>query len=241
MQAFLQQLRPVVESYKPSEETAEFARCLAPTTISGPSGSGKDTLMRSSGLAVIKGHTTKPQIEGADDYTYVNSEEERDQLLADIDDGKYVQVAIHPTTGHFYGISREDCLVDGPAVLDIRPAQVMAYISSGLFGAIRPTYVGVPDFETWQHRLRQRGVMAQDEYAARMQEAADSIRCALLHLNQFYFVLNDTVPQASNQLRDYATEGQRDDPRHHQAALATRSVLNELVSRQLDQPDTDRH
>jgi guanylate kinase len=201
---YLNVVGELVRDYQRSPETLEFMHELDLVTVSGPAGSGKNTVMEATGLEVIKGRTTRPRRSPEDnDYHYIEEPEEEERLLDDLHHGNLVQVATHPGTGDFYGGDRTDYALKGTGLLDVMPRYYYELRDEDHFASLRATSLIPPDYVTWQTRFLGRGKISPKEYIKRMHEATDSLAITVPD-HSFYYIINDVTELAANALHLFA-------------------------------------
>lgn len=172
---------PFNQNLSPQVRSELSKKILIP--LVGPSSVGKTTVMR----AVVDTHpefrrssgfTTRPRREDEESDTYrflENSEQQRNDIIKQFQDGKLIQFAIHPTTGNLYGTNLDDYSAKFN-LLDTLSSEVVNFQSLG-FAACRTVMI-VASPSDWQQRFDSRG-FDRDEAMKRTQEGIESLRWGL--------------------------------------------------------------
>lgn len=169
--------------------------------LSGPSGSGKDTILKEAlkrhpeiklSISSITRDMREGEIEG-EKYHFISREEFEDQLSRDmfLEHNMFV--------GNYYGTPRlpvEECLAAGGDMIveiDVNGAkQVKAKIPQAISIFIMP-----PSFEVLKKRLSGRGTESEELVTKRLNEAIREIRSAY---DYDYIVINDKLEEAIEDL-----------------------------------------
>jgi guanylate kinase len=190
--------------------------------LSGPSGAGKTTLVRSlmsratSGferLVFSVSHTTRPpragEVDGRD-YHFVDRATFQSMIAAD----RFLEWAeVH---GNLYGTSREEVLrrleqgMDVLLDIDVQGAeQVLTR-----YPQAHSIFLMPPSFEALQARLRRRGLDDEATIVNRLTVALDELRC---YDRYHYVIVNDDADRASEVLAAIVLE-----KRHRQERMRGR-------------------
>jgi len=180
--------------------------------VSGPSGSGKGTLLTRlfrlvKGLSYSVSATTRTPRQGekpGQDYTFLSNEQFEDYIKS----GKFLEWArVHD---YLYGTLKEEVekkLNSSDVVLELDPQgalQVKEKIPNAvLIFILPPAYKDSHDIEKalkeLENRLRKRKTESEEYIKKRLETA----RKELLELDKYdYVVVNDTLPEATNILLD---------------------------------------
>ncbi len=184
-----------------SENPSRPRRTGIPFVVSGPSGVGKSTVLRSvlerdPAVVFSVSHTTRAPRDGereGEDYFFVD-EEAFERRVAD--DG-FLEHAVYQ--GHHYGTSRE--AVERPTrngvdvILEVE-VQGARQLRKRLPGAVL-VFVLPPSMECLEERLHGRASDPQDAIRKRLARAQEEVR--EVHLYD-YVVVNDDLDQAVAQL-----------------------------------------
>lgn len=178
--------------------------------ISGPSGSGKGTLIecllsRVPGLAVSISATTRPfrsenEVEGRD-YYFLSEEEFRRRAS----EGAFLEWATF--SGYHYGTPREPVFKDLEAGLDVvleieleGARQIVEQCPDALMIFVMP-----PSLAELERRLRGRNTESEEAIRSRMARAEEEIAavkgCSWAGSREFdYVIVNDRVNRAADEL-----------------------------------------
>ena len=178
--------------------------------ISGPSGVGKDPLIRRllqvepNLVYSVSGTTRKPRPGEKPDenYTFLT----RDQFLALVDHGAFLEHASY--NGHLYGTFRdrvEKARAGGRDVvlkIDVQGAeQVRRQMSDAI-----SIFVVAPSDQELVHRLEERGSESAEDVAARHEIAKQEMKVAD---HYEHVVINDDVERAVTEIRQIIDEARR--------------------------------
>lgn len=169
--------------------------------LSGPSGSGKDTILKEAlkrhpeiklSISSITRDMREGEIEG-EKYHFISREEFEDQLSRDM----FLEHNVF--VGNYYGTPRlpvEECMAAGGDMIveiDVNGAkQVKAKIPQAISIFIMP-----PSFEVLKKRLSGRGTESEELVTKRLNEAIREIRSAY---DYDYIVINDKLEEAIEDL-----------------------------------------
>lgn len=204
----------IQDKYVPSYYTTMKTQNVDLTSVSGPRGSGKNTLMTETGLHVIVSDTTRdPQFrdgkqeeEGIDYYFRGN---DIGSVYTDVLLGKYVQIEavdLGEKGINIYGTRGIAYPTEGPAVIDVvAPAVAKIKQLRENFASIESAYVVTRDVDMLIDRLNGRGKLGQKEYEKTLIEAYESLRLA--HDDKdMHYVLNEDKEVAAEELRVFAVD-----------------------------------
>lgn len=165
--------------------------------LSGPSGSGKDTILKEAlkrhpeiklSISTITRAMRQGEIEG-EKYHFISREEFEEQLSKDM----FLEHNVF--VGNYYGTPRgpvEECLAAGTDMIveiDVNGAkQVKEKMPQAISIFIMP-----PSFEVLKKRLSRRGTESEELVAKRLGEAIREIKCAY---DYDYIVINDDLDEA---------------------------------------------
>jgi guanylate kinase len=167
--------------------------------VSGPSGSGKDTILkkvlaRMPELKFSISSITRPMREGeveGEKYNFVSREYFEEMIKND------ALLEYNCYVGNYYGTPKapvDDVIENGGEIIievDVNgQANIKKRVESALSIFIMP-----PSFQVLKSRLSGRGTDSEDVINQRMQEALHEISCAK---NYDYIVVNDDLEEAVN-------------------------------------------
>ena len=170
--------------------------------ISGPSGSGKDTLIghltdELDGLCYSVSATTRPPRDGeidAQDYFFISREEFEEQIRR----GAFLEWA--QIYGDYYGTplefvnERRERGLDVILKIDVQGAgQIRRADTEAVFIFIAP-----PSMEELRRRIQGRGTETAEAIEKRFQTAVREVQEAVSY---DYIVVNDRIPEAVSQLK----------------------------------------
>ena len=170
--------------------------------ISGPSGSGKDTLIsylmeELEGLCYSVSATTRPPRNGevdGKDYFFVSREEFEERIKR----GTFLEWA--QIYGDYYGTPQEyvakkrEMGYDVILKIDVQGArQIRSAASEAIFVFIAP-----PSMEELRRRIQARGTETAEAVEKRFQTAVREVQEAVSY---DYIVVNDRIPEAVSQLK----------------------------------------
>ena len=152
---------------------------------------------------------------------------DEEEVLADLQTGKYLEAEILHEQ-QVSGISvRELQKAKGEhkvAITDIDLQGVYNIIKvkpDALVMLILP-----PSFDEWQRRIKDRGIMTEDEYRRRLQTASRIFESALAK-DDFVFVINDKIEDSVKKIHNIV-KGQIDLDEQKQGRHLTKQLLKEL-------------
>lgn len=224
---FIGEVRGLCDTYQPNDAVLERLGGLDLTTISAPSGMGKDAVIGVAGLPrVIADTIREPRVnkgvleENGVEYMFRGSE--LDVVLGEVRTGDYVQIGMGPGRDSFYGSRIANYPANGPALMDVMTSQVNT-MRELPFGSVEAAFMVAPSYEAWQQRLTARGALSVDEWAKRRREALCSLEDALGD-EQYVFVLNDELSVASSALTALAVNREKDYRMSNLARNAANSI-----------------
>lgn len=170
--------------------------------LSGPSGTGKGTVVKSlvssdPGIRLSVSATTRAPRQGETDGTEYHFLS-RDRFQSMVRQGKMLENAEY--CGNCYGTPAEPISAWTSQGLDV--VLEIEVQGGAQVKKKRPDAVAIfilpPSFEELEHRLRQRGTETDEVIQGRLQAARDEL---LQAKNYDYYVVNDTVDSAAEQIR----------------------------------------
>ena len=226
-----QELKDLVDKYKPNPQVLEAMSRIKVVCTVGPSASGKTTVM-------------KALVEQSQDFEFVLDETSRqpragevdnvdflfrttDQIIADIQSGNLVQVALGPN-GDFY-CTRPQSYPLGTGLIALVPAAVKEFRQLPI-GSFKAAFIVPATFELWQDWLNKQARLSNwthQQLAKRLDEAKVSYEFAL-NDSAMKFVLNDNVNAAARRLAQVADSQAPSD--EYQARQVAQTNYQKLIS-----------
>lgn len=197
-QTFVSKVNSLGTSYKPSPESLQKLATVNLIALVGPTGAGKSTVCRQSGIPFVIGDTTRQPRENEVHGRDYNFRTDFDVMLGEIERGEYVQFVIE-RGNEVYGTRLSSYPAGGVCAMSILASVVPKFQSLG-FGTVRPVYIVPPNHSEWMHRI---SAHKDKDLEARLMEAKDSLAIALQDPT-FVFILNDNLESATKQLREVA-------------------------------------
>lgn len=225
--------------YTPNKRVKDFAKTVSIRAAVGVTAVGKDTLMRASGLHVVKGQTSRAQRPSEQDgpiYEFLDTSEKLELAIEDVVAGNFVQVIQHPTTGELYGTLERhfDNPLPGTACLmDVTAQEYVRIREENLFGGFEGICITAPVTE-WHRRQEMRGDgIGEEERDQRAKEARSSLWTCLELIrdprHDMQFVLNDDLDEAAEDMRRIASGRVLSLERHQLAREAGYLMLDSLL------------
>ena len=195
---FISLLPELVANYKPQDAVLDKIAKIELLMIIGPSAVGKTTLINRLGMPYVPSDTTRAsregEVEGKDFYFL----DDYDQVVADIQAGKFVQVAIG-SAGDFFATRSSYYPPKGIAVMAVLADAVPVFRQLG-FAKTISAFIVRADFAAWLKDLKQREAEAK-KLQKRIAEAKRSFKFAL-NDSSTHFILNDKIEGALTQLKE---------------------------------------
>jgi guanylate kinase len=220
---FLAQLPELVKNYQPAPDVLKQINNLEVLMVIGPSGVGKTTLIDNSGLAFAPSDTTRPPRPGEQEGSDFYFRTDYDQLLNEIKNGRFVQVAIG-SGGDFYSTKATSYPSRGVVIKEVMADVTPVFQSLGFKKTIS-AYITPPSYSEWMKRLSVHH-LDQDQLNKRLSEARRSLEYGLSDQNM-HFILNDSLQAAEEQLLNLLAD-KIDQMRETQGKQAAAALLEEL-------------
>ncbi|KKZ68668.1 guanylate kinase [[Emmonsia] crescens] len=193
---------------------AAAVRKFRPVVISGPSGTGKSTLIKRlfadypDTFALSVSHTTRPPRTGEQDgreYYFTT----RDSFQSLIDQGGFIEWA--QFSGNYYGTStkavRDVAEKKRICILDIEMEGVKQVKRTSLNA--RFLFLAPPSLEVLEQRLRNRGTETEDSLSRRLAQAKNELEYAKQPGAHDVVIVNDELETAYEALKDWVVDGGR--------------------------------
>ncbi|EGE86174.2 guanylate kinase [Blastomyces dermatitidis ER-3] len=192
--------------------SAAAVRRFRPVVISGPSGTGKSTLIKRlfadypDTFALSVSHTTRAPRPGEQDgreYYFTT----RDAFQSLIDEGGFIEWA--QFSGNYYGTStkavRDVAEKKRICILDIEMEGVKQVKRTTLNA--RFLFLAPPSLETLEQRLRNRGTETEESLSSRLAQAKNELEYAKQPGAHDVVIVNDELETAYKALRDWVVDG----------------------------------
>ncbi|PGH03843.1 guanylate kinase [Blastomyces parvus] len=192
--------------------SAAAVRKFRPVVISGPSGTGKSTLIKRlfadypDTFALSVSHTTRAPRAGEQDgreYYFTT----RDGFQSLIDEGGFIEWA--QFSGNYYGTStkavRDVAEKKRICILDIEMEGVKQVKRTNLNA--RFLFLAPPSLETLEQRLRNRGTETEESLSSRLAQAKNELEYAKQPGAHDVVIVNDELETAYKALRDWVVDG----------------------------------
>ncbi len=198
----MEDLEALIKNYTPSEEVVDQLGKLTLIMTVGPSGAGKTTLMRQSSIPLVLGDTTRnkraEEISGID-YNFIKKD---NQLLNDIKNGRFAQIAMSPT-GDIYATRASSYPKEGLATFAVLASVIDIFRNLG-FKDTKSIFVVPPNFDVWQKRVSSHN-LSSDQKKKRSKEACYSLETSL-NDEEMVFLLNDDLSVAEEEFNRFSYE-----------------------------------
>ena len=220
---FVEILPPLAENYQPSPQVIEHISRVTLLMLVGPSGVGKSTLIKHSGMHLVVVDTTRSPRPGEQNGVDMNFRTDFDQLITDIKTGSFVQVARF-ATGELYATKYTSYPEKGAAVMPVM-AEVLPIFRRLGFEKTISVFVVPPSYEEWMRRMSEQQ-MTVEQRAKRLDEARVSIELGLADQGT-YFILCDDIEGSVEQVKKLL-DGQPDEVLGAEARAIAQSLLTRL-------------
>ena len=176
--------------YKPNDNVLNQLEHISLIAVVGPTGAGKSTLVRRSGLPFVIGDTTRAPRDGEIQGRDYNFRSDIGNLVQEIQDGEFVQYVVQRET-EVYGTKASSYPPSGACAMSIVASALPQYRTLG-FSTIIPVYIEPPNHTEWMKRISNH---RDKDLEARLMEAKESLRVALAD-SSYVFIVNDELESA---------------------------------------------
>jgi guanylate kinase len=237
----MQDVDEMIASYQPTQQAIDVIRSIRLTLLVGISGAGKDTikqkLLTSGDYHDVVSHTTraprenhgKLETDGVE-YHFVSM----DQMVGMLDRHEIIEANrysnnVYATSVHEFEQARDEARI---AISDIDINGVEAYkdIAPDSVSAI---FLIPPSYDVWVQRWRLRYgddyVNHLDDFERRKKTAIAELR-HVIDTPYFFFVVNDSLNQAVQDVDTIARTGQQNQERRQYAKSVVENVLRDMES-----------
>jgi len=226
-QDFIGEVAKLYDTYEPNNQVVSQLSGIDLTTVSAPTGMGKDSLINTAGVPRVLAETIRePRMNNGvmerDGVEYEFRGGMLDVVLAELRHGEHVQIGMGPARNSFYGSRIANYPTHGPALIDVLTSQVDT-MRRLPFRSVAAVFVTAPSYEIWLRRLTTRGVLSPEEWSQRRGEAEHSLGDALAD-ERYTFILNNDRDVAAAALARFATTREHDKTASALARNAANSI-----------------
>lgn len=197
-QAVIDRVRQLQADYTANPQVIAQLSHLSLIAVVGPTGAGKSTVVRSSGLPFVIGDTTRAPREGEIQGRDYNFRTDLNNLLSEIERGEFVQFVVQRET-EVYGTKASSYPASGVCAMSILASVLPVFRNLG-FASVVPVYIVPPSHSEWMRRI---SAHRDRDLEARLLEAKDSLQAALTDPT-YVFILNDDLNSAIAALQQVA-------------------------------------
>ena len=176
--------------YKPNDNVLNQLEHISLIAVVGPTGAGKSTLVRRSGLPFVIGDTTRAPRDGEIQGRDYNFRSDISNLVQEIQDGEFVQYVVQ-RGAEVYGTKASSYPPSGACAMSIVASALPQFRTLG-FSTIIPVYIVPPNHTEWMKRISNH---RDKDLEARLMEAKESLRVALAD-SSYVFIVNDELESA---------------------------------------------
>lgn len=183
------------DSYRANEIVLQQLSHINLIAVVGPTGAGKSTIVRQSGLPFVIGDTTRAPREGEVQGRDYNFRSDFNNVVEEIKRGEYVQFVVQRGT-EIYGTRASSFPGSGACAMSILATQLPKFRELG-FASVIPVYIVPPNHSEWMRRISSH---RDKDLESRLMEAKESLRSALADPS-YIFIMNDSLTAAIEALR----------------------------------------
>jgi len=220
-QAVISRLKSLQVTYRPNPDVVRQISHINLLAVVGPTGAGKSTVTKQTGLPFVVGDTTRAPREGEVHGRDYNFRVDPQSLLDEVERGEFVQFVIERET-ELYGTKASSYPSSGVCVMSIIASSMARFMDLG-FASVTPVYVVPPNNSEWMRRIASHH---EKDLESRLMEAKDSLNAALSD-PQYIFIVNDELPKAVEAIRQVAG-GNLDHTASAQARNSAKVLLDHL-------------
>ncbi len=225
---FIEWARKLQKTYTASAEVKSKLANVDLLAIVGPTGVGKTTLINQLKIPSVLSDVTRDLREGEKNNQNYHFREDYLDILKEIKTGEFAQFVVSDSND-FYGTHVNAYPEQGWCSMAIFATAIPDFRKLG-FRKVVPVYIMPPGYVEWMRRI---GELRAGDLNVRIAESIVSIRTALVD-PEYYFVLNDNMELALNDINAIMDGSQVDE---HRARLAKESA-DILLERLGDQDDS---
>lgn len=188
----------LVPNYRANDDVLKQLASVRLIALVGPTGAGKSTICRRSGIPCVVGDTTRSAREREVHGQDYNFRQDFEAVLNEVQNGEYVQVVVQ-RGNEVYGTKATSFPASGTCAMSILASVIPHFRTLG-FQVIIPVYVVPPNHTEWMHRI---AAHHDKDLESRLLEAKESLGIALQDPS-YVFLLNDSLENATQNLRKIA-------------------------------------
>lgn len=177
-------------NYKANDNVLQQLSHINLIAVVGPTGAGKSTIVRKSGLPFVIGDTTRAPREGEIQGRDYNFRTDFNNLVQEIDNGEFVQFVVQRGT-EIYGTKATSYPPSGACAMSILARALPNFRELG-FGSVTPVYIVPPNHTEWMKRI---SAHKDKDLESRLLEAKESLKIALSD-SSYVFIVNEDLDSA---------------------------------------------
>lgn len=189
-QLVVSKLAELQQSYTPNEGVLNQLSHINLIAVVGPTGAGKSTLVKRSGLPFVIGDTTRNPRDGEIQGRDYNFRADLANIVSEIEAGEFVQFVVQRGS-EVYGTKATSYPPSGACAMSLVASSLPRFRELG-FASITPVYVVPPNHTEWMKRISNH---RDKDLESRLVEAKESLRVALAD-SSYVFVVNDELESA---------------------------------------------
>lgn len=210
-------------SYQANETVLAQLAHIKLIAVVGPTGAGKSTVVRQSGLPFVIGDTTRAPRESEIQGRDYNFRTDLNNLVEEINGGEFVQYVVQRGS-EVYGTRAVSYPASGVCAMSLLASVLPVFRKMG-FASVVPVYIVPPNHTEWMKRI---SAHRDKDLESRLMEAKESLQVALADPS-YVFILNDDLGSAVAALQAIA-RGSVDQTASARARTAA-SNLYEMLQR----------
>lgn len=197
-QTVVLRLKALQSTYRANPEVLRQLSHINLLAVVGPTGAGKSTVVRQSGLPFVVGDTTRAPRENEIQGRDYNFRTDAEAMLREIERGEFVQFVVQRET-EVYGTKASSYPSTGACAMSVLASEMSKFLDLG-FGSVTPIYMVPPNHTEWMHRI---AAHKDKDLDARLMEAKESLSVALED-PKYVYIINDDLASAVEQMKSIA-------------------------------------
>lgn len=224
-QTAISQVLTLQDEYKANEAVMAKLSHITLIAVVGPTGAGKSTVVRQSGIPFVIGDTSRAPREGEIQGRDYNFRTDMDNMVEEIKRGEYVQFVVQRGT-EIYGTRAESYPGSGACAMSVLARELPKFRRLG-FASVLPVYIVPPNHSEWMRRI---SAHRDKDLESRLLEAKESLKAALSDPS-YVFILNDSLDVAIVALQSVVkgTVNQTESARARSAANTLYEQLQRVI------------